>query len=78
MGGHLYNLGLYSFYVKDLGSAGFSIAQPMLMSRTIEANWAPAAAANFCNNYQKSNKNHFSKNVCKCSFSNYIFKHFLG
>ena len=41
------SLGLYSFYMKGLDSAGFSIAQPTIMRRASEAKWIPAAAANF-------------------------------
>ena len=63
--------------MKGLGSAGFFIAQSTLVRRTPEAKWAPAAAANFCNNYLKSNKNHFL-NVLKMQFLNYIFKNFPG
>ena len=33
-------LGLCSFNMKDLGSAGFSIAQPTLMCKAPEAKWA--------------------------------------
>ena len=59
------SLGLYSFYMKGLGSVGFSVVQPMLIRRASEAKWALAAAANFCNNYQKSNKNHaIFSNIC--------------
>ena len=54
-------LGLHNFYMKRLDSAGFFIAQPMLMRRASEAERAPALTANFCKNYQKSNKNHFLK-----------------
>ena len=65
--------------MKGLSSAGFSIAQPTLMRRAPKAKRAPAAAANFCYNYQKSNKNHFFKNVLKMHFFLTILSNiFLG
>ena len=38
------------------------------MRRAPEAKWAPAAAANYSNNYQKSNNNHFLETSLKCIF----------
>ena len=64
--------------MKGLGSVGFSITQPTLMRRALEAKWAPAATANFCNNYQKSNKNLFKKRLENAVFLSYIFKYFPG
>ena len=59
--------------MKGLGRARFSIAQPTLMRRPPEPKWAPAAAANLYNNYQKYNKNYFFKNVLKMQFFLAIF-----
>ena len=63
--------------MKDLGNAGFSVAQSTLMHSVLEAKWVSTTATNFCNNYQKSNKNHFLKSLENAIFKLY-FQTFSG
>ena len=70
------SLGLYSFYMKDLGSAGFSNVQPTLMCRAPKTNGPSPLQHIFVIIIRNLIRTNFLKTSWKCSFLSYISKHF--